>query len=131
MRTRPKSRAQGEEKPSRKRGTVMAEEKKTAAEIFDDDYGEKWFSDDALFEEDLVSVWGRKWSVSSEVGKLKACLVRRPGKEIEIVKNPADWRWGGVMDPQKARDQHDAFTEIYRDHGVEVFYVEDQREDRP
>lgn len=109
----------------------MTEANKSAAEIYDDDYGEKWFSDEASFEEDLPFVWGRKWSVSSEVGRLKACLVRRPGKEIEAVKNPADWRWGDVMDPQKARDQHDAFTQIYRDHGVEVFYVEEQREDRP
>jgi N-dimethylarginine dimethylaminohydrolase len=109
----------------------MAEVNKSAAEIYDDDYGEKWFSDTASFEEDLPFVWGRRWSVSSEVGKLKACLVRRPGKEIEAVKNPADWRWGDVMDPQKARDQHDAFTQVYRDHGVEVFYVEEQREDRP
>jgi N-dimethylarginine dimethylaminohydrolase len=109
----------------------MADDRKAAAEIFDDDYGEKWFSDTASFEEDLVDVWGRKWSVSSEVGKLKACLVRRPGKEIEIVKDPAEWRWGDVMDPEKARDQHDAFTQVYRDYGVDVFYVEEQREDRP
>ena len=104
---------------------------KSAVEVYDDDYGEKWFSDEASFQDDLVPVWGRRWSVSSEVGRLRACLVRRPGKEIECVKNPADWRWGDVMDPQKARDQHDAFTQVYRDHGVDVFYVEEQREDRP
>ena len=96
---------------------------KSAVEVYDDDYGEKWFSDEASFQDDLVPVWGRRWSVSSEVGRLRACLVRRPGKEIECVKNPADWRWGDVMDPQKARDQHDAFTQVYRDHGVDVFYV--------
>ncbi|MDR3264464.1 MAG: amidinotransferase [Synergistaceae bacterium] len=96
-----------------------------------DDYGEKWFSDPSTFEENLVSVWGRRWSVSSEVGKLRAVLLRRPGREIEIVKNPADWRWKDVMDPAKARDQHDAMAEIYRSAGVDVFYVEEQREDRP
>ena len=109
----------------------MNENIKSAAELFDDDYGEKWFSDTASFEEDLPHVWGRRWSVSSEVGILKACLVRRPGKEVEFVKDPVAWRWGDVMDPQKARDEHDAFTQVYRDHGVEVFYVEEQREDRP
>lgn len=96
-----------------------------------DDYGEKWFADSSSFEENLLSVWGRKWSVASEVGKLRAVLLRRPGKEIESVKNPEDWRWKDVMDPQKARDQHDAMAEVYRSCGVEVFYVEDQREDRP
>jgi N-dimethylarginine dimethylaminohydrolase len=96
-----------------------------------DDYGEKWFADPASFEENLVSVWGRKWSVFSEVGKLKAVLLRRPGKEIEAVKNPGDWRWKAVMDPVRAREQHDAMAEIYRSCGIDVFYVEEQREDRP
>lgn len=96
-----------------------------------DDYGEKWFSDDASFEEDLKHVWGRRWSVSSEVGKLRAVLLRRPGKEIENMTDPAAWRWGAVMDPERARAQHDAFAEIYRKAGAEVFYVEEQREDRP
>jgi len=104
---------------------------KAATEVYGEDYGERWFMDPSSFEENLQAIWGRKWSVSSEVGKLKACLVRRPGKEIEYVKDPSEWRWGDVMDPQKARDQHDAFTQVYRDHGVDVFYVEEQREDRP
>ena len=52
---------------------------KSAVEVYDDDYGEKWFSDEASFQDDLVPVWGRRWSVSSEVGRLRACLVRRPG----------------------------------------------------
>jgi len=95
------------------------------------DYGEKWFSDPSTFEEDMVPVWGYRWSVSSEVGKLRAVLLRRPGKEIENVKDPNKWRWKDIMDPKKAREQHDAMAQIYRDHGVQVFYVEDQREDRP
>ncbi|MDR1741168.1 MAG: amidinotransferase [Synergistaceae bacterium] len=95
------------------------------------DYGEKWFADESSFEENLVSAWGRKWSVSSEVGKLRAVLMRRPGAEIEAVKNPADWRWKEVMDPQRAREQHDALADIYRSNGVDVFYVEEQRADRP
>jgi len=108
----------------------MAAERDVVAKVADD-YGEKWFADLSTFEENLVSAWGRRWSVSSEVGKLRAVLLRRPGKEIEIVKNPADWRWKDVMDPQKARDQHDALAEAYRSSGADVFYVEEQREDRP
>jgi N-dimethylarginine dimethylaminohydrolase len=96
-----------------------------------DDYGEKWFADPASFEENLISAWGRKWSVFSEVGKLKVVLLRRPGKEIEAVKNPKDWRWKAVMDSVKACEQHDAMAEVYRSCGADVFYVEEQREDRP
>ena len=110
--------------------TVNATMEKTVEKACND-YGEKWFTDTSSFEENLVHVWGRKWSVSSEVGRLRAVLLRRPGREIERVTDPADCRWKALMDVEKARDQHDAMAQIYRDHGVEVFYVEDQREDRP
>jgi len=99
--------------------------------IESDDYGEKWFPDKKSFEEDLKEVWGNKWSVFSEVGKLQAVLLRRPGKEIENIHNPAKWRWKAPMDSKKARAQHDKLAEIYRMHGVMVYYVENQREDRP
>lgn len=95
------------------------------------DYGEKWFQDTTSFADDLVEIWGNKWSVSSEVGKLRDVLLHRPGKEIENIGDPRIWRWREGMDPVKAREQHDALAEIYRQHGVNVHYVENQREDRP
>ncbi len=96
-----------------------------------DDYGEKWFRDEVSFEDNLEEVWGGKWSVSSEVEGLQAVLLRRPGKEIEDIGDPDKWRWQDKMDPLRAREQHDRLADIYRKHGVEVFYVEDQRSDRP
>lgn len=95
------------------------------------DYGERWFKDETPFIDDMDEVWGRKWSVFSEVGKLQAVLLRRPGKEIENMADPERWRWGDVMDPVKAREQHDNMANLYREHGVDVYYVENQREDRP
>lgn len=100
-------------------------------DIYLDDYGEKWFADETSFEKDLEEVWGGRWGLCSEVGKLKAVALRRPGKEIESVVNPADWRWGDVMDPDLARLQHDALTKIYKDMGAKIIYVEDTRSDRP
>ncbi|MGM0602089.1 MAG: dimethylarginine dimethylaminohydrolase family protein [Bacillota bacterium] len=79
----------------------------------------------------MEEYWGEKWSVSSEVGKLKAVLLRRPGKEVENVTDPAKWRWGSTVDPEKMRWQHDEFAEIYKENGVDVYYVEGQRKDRP
>jgi N-dimethylarginine dimethylaminohydrolase len=35
------------------------------------------------------------------------------------------------MDPVLARAQHDAMAEAYRDHGAQVYYVEEMRPDRP
>jgi N-dimethylarginine dimethylaminohydrolase len=36
-----------------------------------------------------------------------------------------------VMDPARARQQHDALADAYRSHGAQVYYVEDTRIDRP
>lgn len=94
------------------------------------DYSERWLGKETVFSDEIGSYWG-DWGVDSEVGKLEAVLLRRPGKEIEIVEDPKKWRWNDVMDPVKAREQHDALAECYRSHGAKVYYVEEQREDRP
>lgn len=91
--------------------------------------GERWFAKETSIEEDMTELWGQ-WGVSSEVDPLLAVLMRRPGKEIDNF----DWqaaRFKGPISPEKFRAQHDALTEIYREHGVAVHYIEEQREDRP
>lgn len=92
--------------------------------------GERWFPKETLFEEDMNEYWG-DWGVSSEVEKLRAVLLRRPGKEVENF-DAAEYRFADVaVDVELMRRQHDAVAEIYRAHGVKVYYVEEQREDRP
>lgn len=91
--------------------------------------GERWFPKESTILEDMRSLWG-DWGVSSEVDDLKAVLMRRPGREIDSF----DWqaaRFKAPIDPERFRAQHDALTKIYRDHGVAVHYIDDQREDRP
>ena len=44
--------------------------------------GERWFPKESNFIDDLPLYWG-DWGVASEVEELKACIMRRPGKEIE------------------------------------------------
>jgi len=91
--------------------------------------GEKWFPDPAVFTEDMPRYWG-DWGVASEVDELKAVLMRRPGKEIEDF----DYRRARFMAPvdaEKMRAEHDRLTRLYREHGVAVYYIEAQREDRP
>lgn len=61
--------------------------------------GERWFPLETTFEEDLPKLWG-DWGVCSEVDKLRAVLMRRPGKEIENF----DWqaaRFKAAIDPEK------------------------------
>jgi N-dimethylarginine dimethylaminohydrolase len=91
----------------------------------------EWLALETSIEEDFSEYWGGDWGCDSEVGKLKAVLLRRPGKEIEGIANPEECRWLDVMDETKAREQHDALSEVYRSHGVEVLYVENMRDDRP
>lgn len=91
--------------------------------------GERWFPKESHFEEDLCEYWG-DWGVCSEVDTLRDVLMRRPGAEIEDF----DWqaaRFKAAVDPEKFRAQHDALADIYREHGVRVHYIEDQRIDRP
>ncbi len=91
----------------------------------------EWLALETSMEKELPEYWGGDWGCDSEVGTLKAVLLRRPGKEIELVKDPEKYRWLDIMDPEKARGQHDALSELYRSQGVVVHYVENMRVDRP
>lgn len=92
--------------------------------------GERHFAERTNFREDMPRYWGR-WGATSEVGRLRAVLLRRPGVEIEGVDDPDIPRWRAVMDPHKARAEHDQLAEVYRSHGVAVHYVPEMHEERP
>lgn len=92
--------------------------------------GERWFPKETTFEEDMQLYWG-DWGVSSEVAKLKAVLLRRPGREIENFDANANRFSDEPIDVELMRKQHDAVADVYRQHGAKVYYVEEQREDRP
>ena len=77
------------------------------------------------FREDLEKVWGDQWSVTSEIGKLRSVLMHRPGKEIEGITDPSKIYFRDFIDVEKARWEHDQLAQVYRDHGIEVNYVEE------
>jgi len=91
----------------------------------------EWLAFETSIIEDFSEYWGSDWGCDSEVGKLRAVLLRRPGKEIEGIENSEACRWLAIMDCEKARDQHDALTEVYRSQGVQVHHVENMRDDKP
>ena len=91
--------------------------------------GERWFPKESNFADDMKLYWG-DWGVASEVDDLKAVLMRRPGKEIESF-DYSEMRFREPVDAEKFRAEHDNLAQIYRDHGATVYYVEEQREDRP
>lgn len=92
--------------------------------------GERWFPKETTFEDDILEYWG-DWGVSSEVDTLRAVLMRRPGREVEAF-NAKEVRFADVpIDVELMRKQHDDVADIYRRFGAKVYYVEEQREDRP
>lgn len=91
--------------------------------------GERWFPDETKFVDEMNLYWG-DWGVASEVDNLKAVLMRRPGKEIENFDYHSA-RFKEPIDVNLFRKQHDDLAKIYIEHGVRVYYVQEQREDRP
>ena len=97
------------------------------------------------FEEQkmLEKVWGKKWGINNDVGKLRMALVSRPGRDWEPMMSESEyyyqeeihaklgpqsmWYWKDrkLPDLAKAQEQHDALTKTLQDEGVELVYLED------
>ena len=64
--------------------------------------------------------------INSEIGRLKTILVHRPGAELENLT--PDYLPQLLFDDipylEKAQQEHDTFTQVLRDHGVEVLYLD-------
>lgn len=77
------------------------------------------------FLQDMPGVWGDQWSVTSEIGRLRAVLVHRPGREIEEITDPATVYFRDFIDVEKARWEHDQLIQVYKDHGIQVYNIEE------
>jgi arginine deiminase len=70
---------------------------------------------------------GGAWSacgLDAEWSPLGAVLLHRPGPELEGTGDPDGAQMLDVLDADRARWQHDALSQAYRDAGVAVHYVE-------
>jgi len=69
--------------------------------------------------------------VDSEVGTLRTVIVHRPGAELARVLPRDTGRLGFTQLPWAARAQqeHDMFTQVLRDHGVQVLYLTELLQD--
>lgn len=78
------------------------------------------------FFEELPLIWGKSWNAQNEIGKLRAVLLHRPGKEFEdedIIKYE---NWYDIHEKtslSKAQEEHDILAETLKKEGVEVFYL--------
>ncbi len=66
-------------------------------------------------------------NVRSEIGRLKKVLLHRPGKEIENLTPDLMDRllFDDIPYLEIAKQEHDAFADIFRKNGTEVFYLEE------
>jgi N-dimethylarginine dimethylaminohydrolase len=84
------------------------------------------------FDEDVQEYWGRNWGVSSEVGKLRAVLLHRPGKEIRSIREPlAKWRYTEKPDLDEMQSDFERLTEAFSGAGVEVVERKPEENDPP
>ncbi|HEU0213344.1 MAG TPA: arginine deiminase [Jiangellaceae bacterium] len=63
----------------------------------------------------------------SEVGRLRTVLLHRPGPELQRLtpRNNDKLLFDGIPWAGRAQEEHDAFAETLRGHGVEVLYLTD------
>ena len=92
--------------------------------------GGQWSPRVQSMTEDMETTWG-DWGVSSEIGRLHAVLLRRPGPELDAVTDFDAMQMRSDLIPDLVRGQHDALAEAYRTAGVAVHYVEHGRIDKP
>jgi len=66
-------------------------------------------------------------NVTSEIGKLKAVLLHKPGKELERLTPDylRDLLFDDIPWLRKMRDEHDEFANVLRQRGAKVYYIED------
>jgi N-dimethylarginine dimethylaminohydrolase len=90
------------------------------------------------------SVWGRQWGCDNDVGRIRLCLMHRPGEEMNII-DPAMRidEIGSYGDRQKGwyfqsdvipdwddfRSQHDHLVQVLQAEGVEVVFLDSVEED--
>ncbi|SEQ18637.1 N-Dimethylarginine dimethylaminohydrolase [Faunimonas pinastri] len=92
----------------------------------------------AFHEPDEQSeVWGQPWGCTTDIGRLRAVLMHRPGNELDVVENKPmpdvggfgdpekGWYWMGKTMPDLAAMQraHDALTSVLTAEGVKIHYV--------
>ncbi|MFO8059917.1 MAG: arginine deiminase family protein [Bacillota bacterium] len=93
------------------------------------------FEDEGMQER----VWGRRWGVYNDVGRLRVVLLHRPGRELEVmtedkydptiealIDDREQWyfRSDRAPDISSMQREHDGLASALRDHGVVVEYVD-------
>ncbi|MFI9788813.1 arginine deiminase family protein, partial [Kitasatospora sp. NPDC051984] len=65
--------------------------------------------------------------VDSEAGRLRQVVLHRPGLELARLTpgNVDELLFDDILWAKRAREEHDAFAQVLRDHGVRVHHYSD------
>jgi arginine deiminase len=85
--------------------------------------GAGWSPRATSLRREIGTVWG-PCGVAMEWAPLRAVLLHRPGAELDAVSDPDEAQMLAPLDAGRARGQHDALAQAFRDAGVAVHYVE-------
>mgnify|MGYP001091744357 CR=1 FL=1 len=92
--------------------------------------GPGWSPRTASLRQEIGQAWAT-CGVASEWSPLKVVLLHRPAVELEGARDPDGAQMLDVLDADRARQQHEALAQAYRDAGVLVCYVEPPVEPPP
>lgn len=69
--------------------------------------------------------------VASEINKLKAVILHRPGKELERLtpQNLTELLFDDIPWVKKIQEEHDEFAKVLKDNDIEVLYIENLLEE--
>lgn len=81
--------------------------------------GEGWSPRTRSLREEVGDLWAR-CGQSLEWAALDSVLLHRPGPELDRIADPSAALMLETLDAARARRQHDALAEAYREAGVEV-----------
>jgi arginine deiminase len=84
--------------------------------------GAGWSPRTASLRQEIGGVWGA-CGVATEWSPLKAVLLHQPAQELDELTNPGQAQMLAPLDAGRAREQHDALAQAYRDAGVMVHYI--------
>ena len=81
-------------------------------------------------EDEVEAYWGRRWGATSEIGRVRAVLVHKPGEELKSIDNLTKWVCTERISISKAQEEHDAMVRALMDEGVEVLRLNRPTGDR-
>jgi arginine deiminase len=92
--------------------------------------GTGWSPRTASLRQEIGRLW-KPCGIATEWSPLKAVLLHCPGAELEASADPDQVQMLAPLDAHRARQQHKALAQAYREAGVAVHYVEPDETSTP